>query len=257
MVVSAAICVVLPVFIFFFWRKKYNLKAIPLLCGIAVWIMFAYILQSIMHGLVLERTADGTIKLLNESPRLYVIYAILAAGIFEESGRFIAFKLIRKRHNDIGTGISYGLGHGGIEATMLVGLLMINYILFSTMVNSGNTAAFGDDIDILAPIGVLQDTPSVMFLVGGIERIMALAVHISLSIVVLCSVVKKDVLWLYPVAIVLHAAVNLAPAMFQAKFFDNIWLVEILILLPTALCVYAAIKCCRFMTQEEPVEVDV
>jgi len=256
MAISASICVVLPIFIFLFWRKKYNLKAVPMLLGIAMWILFAYILQSLLHGIALEQNEDGTIKLLAENPWLFAVYAILAAGIFEETGRFAAFKLIRKRHNDLGTGLSYGIGHGGVEAIFLTGLSMIGFFTTCLMINSGNTEAFVDDENFLSAIVLMQETPSVTFLLGGIERLISITVHISLSMVVLCSVVKQDMLWLYPAAIALHAAVKTVPALFQIGVIESIWVMEALLLIPTALCVYAAVKVCKIMSDQDAVLYD-
>jgi len=248
--VTAAVSIGLPVFMFIFWRKKYILKIIPLLVGMSVFVVFAMFLQQFVHTAVLQPDENGVFALLEESPRLFVIYAIFAAGFFEETGRFVAFKMLKRNHNNIGTGLAYGIGHGGIEAFLLVGLTMISNITVCLMINSGNFTAAGEEIDVAALIGVLQETPSSMFLISGYERVVAMAAHISFSIIVLCSVVKKGMLWLYPVAIVLHASVNLAPAMLQAGFFDSIWIVEGLILIPTALSVFVAIKACSVLTYE-------
>ena len=257
MAVTALVSIGLPIFMFFFWRKKYNLKAMPMLLGIAVFVVFALFLQGFVHSAVLSPGEDGMVALVERNPWAFVIYVILAAGIFEETGRFAAFHILKKNHHDIGTGLSYGIGHGGIEAFLLVGMTMISNIAVCLMINSGNTAGFGEELDITALVSVLQDTPSAVFLVGGFERVVAIAAHISLSIVVLCSVLKKDKLWLYPVAIVLHAVLNLAPAMLQAGFIESIWLVEGLILIPAALCAFAAIKACKFLAKEEPVVQNV
>jgi len=126
---------------------------------------------------------------------------------------------------------------------------MIGNITVCLMINSGDTAALSDAY-LPGIIDVMQSTPSITFLAGGIERIIAITVHISLSIVVLCAVIRPGMLWLYPLAIILHAVVNIAPAMMQAGFIKNIWVVEAVILVPTALCVYAAIKVCNVLANE-------
>jgi uncharacterized membrane protein YhfC len=47
---------------------------------------------------------------------LYAVLGALLAGLFEETGRFIAFKFLLKKRTDRKTAISYGIGHGGFEA---------------------------------------------------------------------------------------------------------------------------------------------
>ena len=54
--------------------------------------------------------------------KLYALYGGLAAGLFEETGRLLAFRFILKPHTARITALSYGIGHGGIEAFWVMGL---------------------------------------------------------------------------------------------------------------------------------------
>lgn len=107
----------------------------------------------------------------------------LSAAIFEECGRFLAFKLLLNRDLHWAGGVAYGIGHGGIEA-MLVGLTFI----------SGITA-----LDVVSPFYLVMP---------GIERLMTMAIQIGLSLVVLYSVRSNKFIWLF-YAIFLHMLVDL------------------------------------------------
>jgi uncharacterized membrane protein YhfC len=228
MAVAGLISVALPVGLFLFWRKKYGLKLIPALVGTAAFIVFAMVLEQLLHFVVLRPEADGTVALISSNPALFVLYVIFAAGIFEETARFVSFKLLNKKFRDFGAALSYGIGHGGIEAVLLLGVASISNIAFSVMINSGSLEALASAGVTAETTAALVETSPYMFLVGGLERVFAVTIHISLSVLVWYAASRKDKIWLYPAAILLHAAANFPAALMQAGVIDSILLVEIL-----------------------------
>jgi len=253
MIISAIISIGLPIGLFFAWRKKYSLKFMPLLLGAAAFMLFKG-LEQVMHFIVLQPDESSGIALMWSDPILYVIYGVLAAGIFEETGRFVAFHLLKRTYKDLGTGLSYGIGHGGTEAVLIAGLAMISSIIMSVMINTGDIARLGNDPSTLAEIEEFSRISPIMFFAPGFERIIAISLHISLSILVWCSVRVKGKLWLYPAAIILHAIVNIIPAMYQAHIITNIWLIEGLLIIPTALIALAAYKVCKILKKADDAE---
>jgi len=250
MAISLIISIGLPIFLFLFWRRKYGLKLIPLLVGAAAFYIFAMVLERLLHSVVLQPAADGTIGLLKYSPLLFVLYTIFAAGGFEETARFLSFQLLKKKFRGIGTGLSYGIGHGGIEAILLAGLSLISMIYISVMINNGNASALGDSPALLAQINGLTSQAPGLFLISGAERIMALTIHISLSIIVWRSVNAKGRLWLYPVAIALHALADTPASLLQAGVFQNAFLVEGVTLVIAVLIAFAAYRVCKTAMRE-------
>lgn len=118
MMISAVLSVLVPITLIIVLgiKKRMNWKA--MLLGALLFFVFVMILESIMHRVVLG--PDPATSALVQNKWLYMIYAGFAAGIFEETARLLGFKfLIRVSENEsIDTGISYGLGHGGIEAVI-------------------------------------------------------------------------------------------------------------------------------------------
>ena len=233
--VSMLIAFGLPIILFILFRRKYQARAIPMVVGAVSFIIFALILEAELHKLVLAPNASGQIALLNSTPWLFVVYGALAAGVFEETGRFICFKLLRKKYTGLGTGLAYGVGHGGIEAIIIVGVSMINNIIYSTMINSGTIdtvlavtpAEFQPALTVA--VDALINTASPMFLVSGVERIFAIGIHIGLSVIVFYAATQKGRAWLFPVAILLHALVDVPAAMMQAGIISSILVVEIFV----------------------------
>jgi uncharacterized membrane protein YhfC len=245
MAISAVLAIGLPVCLFIFFRKKYNAKVVPMLLGVAAFVIFALVLESSIHRIVIGRFVSTS------NPALYVIYGIFMAGIFEEAARFIAFKILKRKYHGmkyhgIGTALSYGIGHGGSESVLLAGLSMLIAIAASIIINTGNieviTGRFQGEVlaVINNQIGALLTTAPYIFLISGIERMMALAVQLSLSVMVFYAVFGRNNVRLYPLAIIFHAVVDLPAVLFQIGEIKNIFMVEgIICLLAVCLVLFA------------------
>jgi uncharacterized membrane protein YhfC len=171
MAISLLIAVGLSPGPFLFWRKKHGLKLIPSLVGAGMFIIFALVLEQTLHAIVLKPSSDGNIPLMRDAPFLFVLYAVLAAGVFEETARLIAFIFLKRRYESVGTGLSYGIGHGGIEAILLVGLTMLSNIVLSLMINTGSVAALDDLPQVTAATESLISTDPSLFLIGGLGAV--------------------------------------------------------------------------------------
>lgn len=219
--VVGLLSILLPFIFILILRRRFKIQWIPILIGAGIFILFAMVLEQITHMLVLRPEVDGTIPLIADSPWLYVLYGVLAAGIFEETGRLFAFLLMKRKYKVVDSAVSYGIGHGGIEAIIVVGLGMLNSIIIGIMINSGGGIA---ESLPAGTVEILTSTPTYMYILSIIERVFAITVHIALSILVWIAVMKKAKWWLFPLAIVLHALTNTTAAMFQAGLLTNIWL---------------------------------
>lgn len=250
--VVLAFLVPIAVIIFMGVKKRLNWKA--MLFGALLFVVFVLILERIMHVIVLG--GDLTQSAIYKNPILYMLYGGFAAGIFEETARLLGFKfLIRVRDNEsINTGISYGLGHGGIEAILLGGLAAISNLVISVMLNGGmlkgvTAAMSGKQLEAFNQgINSLIDVPSYMFLVTGVERLIALILQIALSLFVFKAVVEKK--WQYfAYAILIHTGVDMLAVLFQKGIIKDVFLLEGMILFITAVVAIVAFK----MNKKEPV----
>ena len=230
MVISAVISIGLPVALFIFAYKKYNAKFLPLVIGAAAFIIFVLILEQLVHSFVFKAFP------LREKPFLYIIYGIAMAGIFEETARFISFKILLKRkYTGIQTSLSYGIGHGGIESVIIVGINIIAAIVISILINTGNSALLTGNlqgaalVQIETQIRTILTTPPYMFLLSGLERMFAIVIQIALSVIVFYSVFCKGKIWLYPLAILLHAIADISAAAYQVGIITNVFAVECLV----------------------------
>jgi uncharacterized membrane protein YhfC len=241
MFISFILAVLLPLAIIIYFKVKNRLNLKAVLFGALLFVVFALILESIMHSLVLGSNPQQSF--IFKSPVLYMLYGGFAAGIFEESARLIGFKFLLKVRKDesINTGLSYGFGHGGIEAIILGGLAVINNIVNSFLINSGMMDGIlkGLPVDRLnaahQAINTLVTQPSYIFLVSGFERVVALVIQVSLSLIVLKAVVDKK--WIYFIcAIVIHAMIDFPAVLYQTGILKSVYLVELFAVISAAIC---------------------
>ncbi|MDR1836339.1 MAG: YhfC family intramembrane metalloprotease [Treponema sp.] len=228
MAISAVISIGLPIFLFIFLYRKYSAKVIPMIVGACAFIIFAMILEQTVHSIVFRNFA------LWEKPLLYIIYGTFMAGIFEETARFFSFTILKRKYNGVITGLSYGIGHGGIEAVLLAGVSMISSIVLCIFFNAGNIEIITGSLQgeaseqINMQINALLTSAPYMFLLSGMERLFAISIQISLSVIVFYSVYCKGKIWLFPSAILLHAIIDIPAAAFQVNILKSIFVVETL-----------------------------
>ena len=135
MAINAIIGIAFPVLLAWWMVKKYNVRLSTILIGAATFIVFALILESIVHNIVLKGPSGNTIM---NNPLYYALYGGLMAGLFEETGRFLAMKFcLKKEPEKVMTGVAYGVGHGGAEMLLIFGLGMISTLATAIMVNNG------------------------------------------------------------------------------------------------------------------------
>lgn len=213
MIVGALLGIAIPVFLAWWAVKKNKANLPPILFGAAVFLVFALVLESTVHQVVLKGERGA---LIQGNVLYYALYGGLMAGLFEETGRFLAMKFLLKKHPATPrAGVAYGLGHGGAEMLLLFGLSMISTFAMALMMNLGQmdllTAKVPDESkeQVLAQLEQIKTTGAGMYLVGLWERLSALILQVSLSILVWAAArLGGKWLWLFPAAILLHALVD-------------------------------------------------
>lgn len=137
---------------------------------------------------------EGFAALSNNHPLLFTFLLAFTAGLFELVGRFGAAKLMRKRLT-YRRSLAAGLGHGGIEAMLLIGMAYVSNLAYIAMINSGafdtmmaEVAATGMDITQLEMLrDQLVNYPASIFLLASLERLLTMAAHAAMSMIVCYS----------------------------------------------------------------------
>jgi uncharacterized membrane protein YhfC len=135
----------------------------------------------------------------------------LSAGIFEEGARYLMYRFWAKKARSWEEALMIGAGHGGIEA-ILLGLLAA-YALLQALALRGVDLATVVQADQLETARLQLEAywaaPWYGALLGALERLFAICLHLSLSVMVLQSFTRRQWFWL-PLAIIWHAFVDAA-----------------------------------------------
>lgn len=241
MLQTGLLAITIPVVLIVAWKMYTKRSLVPFWVGVMVFIAFSRMLEMIPHSLFLL-SSNPVSKAINGNVVLYVIYAATVAALFEETGRYLAFRFVLTKHPNKETAVTYGIGHGGIECILVLGVTYIQYYAYGQLINNGSMdkmlSAYKDSsqsVDALNQLitnikGVTQMT----CYMADLERISAMMVQVALSILVFQAVYVAGKKYMYWVAVALHFLMDVPAALYQKG---------ILKLLPTEiiLFVYAAL----------------
>lgn len=160
-------------------------RVLPVILGGACFFVFQICIRVPVISYVLPEIPEYVLFQAT-NPLLYMLFLSLSAGVFEELGRYLVMRRFMKK-SSLTDAIAFGIGHGGVEAVLLVGLnLALSMLIAPQMIIS---AGYSD------------------FFYAGAERIFTVVIHICLSVIVWRTVSKRKFFGVI-VAILLHGAVN-------------------------------------------------
>ena len=91
-----------------YFKKSKHISLVVFFLGGVGFYLSSQVLEKILHRIVLQPKADGSIALQMENPWLYVLYGVAVAAIFEETARGIVFYLLqKKRPMTVSDGLAY------------------------------------------------------------------------------------------------------------------------------------------------------
>lgn len=254
--ITVILMIAISVCFFICWRRKHKeqTKISWLIAGAAGFVISARMLEMGVHYFCI--VADNPVsRFINRNTAAFVLYGITMAGIFEECGRLIILKYILKKDRTRENAVIYGIGHGGIEILTVFLPAMILYLAIAVMFSQGDTET------ALKTLNITEETaaaalPSVqaaaafdyaMMAMNVMERLLAMFIHIGLTVIVYYGVVNAKKLCL-PAAILLHMLADTFPALYQRGILP-LWAVEIWIAFWTLMMMLIAAKLYKRMSE--------
>ena len=200
---AAAVAILLPFALGWIWRRRTGASWRVFWCGALVFFVSQVVLRIPWQIPLTTAMAKRT---MGFGPLWtgFLLFSSLTAGIFEETGRWIGYKILLRKERSPRIGVMFGLGHGGIESVLLVGLSLAGLLVAAVLASKGllppdpKIDMVKSQISALTPL-----TP----LAAAVERMSAIATHVGLSLVVLQVFARGRLYWLF-VSIFLHFAVN-------------------------------------------------
>ena len=199
LIITVILMIAIPVAFFIYWRRKHKeqTKISWLIAGAVGFIVSARILEFGVHYICI--LADNPVsRFINGSTACYVLYGIIMAGVFEECGRHIVLKYILKKNRTRENAVLYGIGHGGIEILVVMLPTLITDLVVAVLFSGGDVE------NTLQSLKITEETaaaalPSIqaaaafdygMMAMNVIERLLAMFLHVGLTVIVYYGVVN-------------------------------------------------------------------
>ncbi|MGK8799454.1 YhfC family glutamic-type intramembrane protease [Burkholderia cenocepacia] len=245
LIAATLIIALLPLVLFRYLRKPLALDRRDTIVGVAVFTLFAMIVERAFHGLVLSQTPAGWLT----QPLAFVAYSALATAVFEEVGRYLGMRFLARRYGPSagdGRGIGYGIGHGGAEAWFVGVLVWGQWSYLAWLASRGQLETQLSDLpaDTVVRLHMMLATlsvPSIALLL--LERCASFVLQLALSVLVWRGV-RAGRAGVLPLAIVLHALAAAPALLYQVRVLPAAW-VEAVYFMLAALLIVALVKTCR------------
>lgn len=196
-----------PVALWLFLRRRYRASWGLIAVGALTFILSQVVHLPLNWGLGLLGGGRGVA--LWPLPAMAAV-AGLSAGLCEEVARYLVLRFWRKDARSWAPGLAFGAGHGGVES-ILLGLSVLIGLVNMLVLRALGPEALGLSGEVLEQvrdqIEAYWALPWYLPLLGGAERVFAITMHISWTLLVLQAVVRRNLLWLV-LAILAHALVN-------------------------------------------------
>jgi uncharacterized membrane protein YhfC len=232
--------ILLPTVVATVWKIKTKEPISTILIGAATFAVFAIGLESIPKAFLFQLDNPVSAFVLSHT-WAYAVVGALLAGVFEETGRFLAFEFLLKKRTKRETAISYGIGHGGFEAIFLLVFSGIQYLTYISLINSGQFSTIVDQLRATNPdqVAAMEAIPVALAAmtvsnigISVMERVSAMLGHVAFSILVFDAAKTPKKGWMFPLAIFLHAFLDFFAALYQVgKISINPVIFEVLLLL--------------------------
>lgn len=178
----------------------------------------------------------------------------LSAGLWEELTRYAVYRWWAKDARSWRKGLMLGAGHGGIEAAIIGGLVMMGFINMLAARNMDLSTIYTGETLAQAQQQISTYWNAAWYepLVGALERAFTIPAHIAFSILILQVFTRKQTRWLWA-AVGWHALIDAGAVYLNGTY--GVWITEAAIGV-TALINLFLIWRLRQPEPEEP-EVDI
>ena len=152
----------------------------------------------------------------------------LSAGLSESIARAIGYGLLfrKKKADKLSDAVFIGLGHGGVEAMILGGIILAASVGALWSLRTADLSSMGLTPDQLAHVQqqlIDFEKPIFIFLPLA-ERLIAMSLHVTLSIFVWQAFAKRNPLY-FVLAVLVHSLFD-ATAVYASVTLSSVWVIE-------------------------------
>ncbi|MHB0857102.1 MAG: YhfC family intramembrane metalloprotease [Anaerolineae bacterium] len=246
-VIAILIQIGFPIALAIWFKRRYDVTWRVFLFGALVFLVFQLILRVPAVQLISQALAPQ----LMASQSLLVLYLValaITAGLFETVGRWVGYRWLFRGREDYTwrNGVAYGIGHGGFESVILVGLSSLFSLVQAIQITTSSVEQLQQAYPELLPQALAAREQFMALswsdpLWGGIERLLAMPFHIALSLIVLLVFTRKQGRWIW-VALALHALVDFAAVSLSQLAQWPIWAIELVVAVAAAVSLWIILR---------------
>ena len=233
---AGGLCILLPAALAIAWHRRTGAPYLPFVYGALIFIVFQIALR-----LPWQVPLALWVREHKDYQAVFLAFSGLTAGLFEEVGRYVGFRLLLRDDRSVPTAVMYGLGHGGIESALLVGLNLVGFAVALVLVSQGLIS----NPQLVAKLQAAASTvspSSVVFAV--VERVGAMVLHVGLTLIVLQAVARREIRWL-ALAIAVHALVDYSAVVLAKQLMASTLVVEAVAITLASATLFAGVKLSR------------
>lgn len=231
-------------------------KASWLLAGVGV---LTFVGSQVIH-IPLNMGLEKIGLITNDMSQLLrtAIIAGFSAGLCEETARAVGYWLLKGRARTWKAALTLGAGHGGIESIIVGGLVLLAFVnlVIARSVGAANLGLPSEQVALAEQqIAAYWSQPWHIPLAGAVERLTAITMHLSLSVLVLQAFTRRNVLY-YAGAVTWHAVVDAGSVLLVANKW-GVWTIEGMLVLTVFvnLGIILAFRRSSFDLQPEPIPI--
>lgn len=224
MVLTLLLSLVLPVAVYIVYGVRHRRQGV---WTAWLWGTLGFFVPQILIRLPLTGwvSAQAGFRAFAEQQFLgYVLLMAATAALFETAGRCGVALILSRRGLSAFRGMAAGLGHGGIESVLLVGITYINNLILAGRINSGTfdnvirqATALGAPPEVFERLRTTMiETPPAIFALAGLERVLTMVFHAAMSCLMIYCVQHRHTVKGVGLCFLIHTAVDFAGALLPA-----------------------------------------
>ncbi len=230
MIIIALLCTAVPFIFLGYYHIKTNAKISSFFIGMGFYALFYFGAEGVVNTILFRFCNLGVVLDRSIHPVWYAIYGAVIAGIFEELGKYIGLRFAMKKREGKQNAFLYGVGHGGFEAIAFGSSLFMGNIVLAFMVNSLGMDAYlaklslsGNELaEYKSAIQQLIAVTLGEHLCQGLERVLAMVLQVSLTILVYTALKNKKSKYWFPLATIIHSIAYLPIYLAQVQILSPI-----------------------------------
>lgn len=221
-----------PIAYMVYCKRVLKASLVPIVAGITVYMVAVIGFESFLHQFFIYGS-NAAADFINSNKWMYVLYLGLSTAVFEQAGRWLAFKFMLKKYTPDDTALTYGIGHGAAQTVMPIGIgLALSSIMLYSVKSTGYDeylAMIGEDQAATFNEMLLSYTSTGVhyYMWTALEMLMVLVVQVGLSVLVFKAVRRANSLHLLFIAAALHFVFTSVGALSVAGITTSIAIVEV------------------------------